>query len=80
MLRRFYNRPDPSTYDGKKKGPGDKGDDQGKVFSDVHNCFMIFGGQMVNLSVRRRKQERWEVFSIEATMPQTPRGTRLSST
>jgi hypothetical protein len=30
MLRLFYNRPSPSTDDGKKKGPGDKGDNQGE--------------------------------------------------
>jgi hypothetical protein len=65
MLRCFYNRPDPSIEDGKKKGASDMEDDQGEEFPDVHNCYMIFGGQTVNLSTRQRKQERWEVFSVE---------------
>jgi hypothetical protein len=30
---------------------------------------MIFDGQMVNLSAKRWKQERWEDFSIEAATP-----------
>jgi hypothetical protein len=27
ILRRIYNKTDPFTDDGKKKGPGDKGDE-----------------------------------------------------
>jgi hypothetical protein len=42
---------------GKKKGTGDKGNDRDKEFIEVHNCFMIFGGRMVNLSARQQKQE-----------------------
>jgi hypothetical protein len=37
ILRRFYNKPDPSMDDGKKKGSVDKEDDQSKDFLDVHN-------------------------------------------
>jgi hypothetical protein len=47
-----------------QKGFGDKGDNKDEEFLEVHNCFMIFGGPMVNLSARQRKQERWEVFSV----------------
>jgi hypothetical protein len=65
MLRRYY-KPGPSADDGKKKGPNDNGDNQGKEFPNVDNRFMIFGGQTVSLFVQR-KQERQEVFSVEAT-------------
>jgi hypothetical protein len=69
MLRRFYNKPGPSMDDGMKKGSGDKEDDQGEEFPDVHNCYIIFGGQTVNLSTRQWKQELWEVFSIKVAAP-----------
>jgi hypothetical protein len=45
MLHRFYNKLDPSMDEGKKKGLGDKEDDQGEEFLDVHNCYMIFSGK-----------------------------------
>jgi hypothetical protein len=57
MLWHFYNKPDPSIDDDKKKCPDDKGDDQREEFLDVHNFFMIFGGQIANLFARQRKQE-----------------------
>jgi hypothetical protein len=57
MLRRYFNKPNPLVNNGKKKGTGDKGNDRDKEFIEVHNCFMIFGGRMVNLSARQQKQE-----------------------
>jgi hypothetical protein len=32
MLRRFYNKPGPSTEEGKKKGLRDGDDDKGEEF------------------------------------------------
>jgi hypothetical protein len=52
MLQCYYNKLGPSADDNKKKGLGDKGNDQGEEFRDVQNCFMIFDGQTVNLSMR----------------------------
>jgi hypothetical protein len=69
MLRRFYNRPSPSTEDGRKKRSGNKEDDHSKEFPDVRNCYMIFGGHTVNLSSRQQKLEWWEVFSVEVAAP-----------
>jgi hypothetical protein len=46
-------------------GDDDKGDD----FPDVHNCYMIIGGDTINLSSRQCKQECREVFSIEVATP-----------
>jgi hypothetical protein len=36
---------------------------------EVHDCFMIYGGQVANASARHRKQERWEVCSVKVAAP-----------
>jgi hypothetical protein len=69
MLQRFYNKLGPSTEGGNKKAPDDGEDNKGDGFPDVHNCYMIFGGEAANLSSRQRKQERQEVFSVEVATP-----------
>ena len=57
MLRRFYKNPDPSVEGGNKKVPdGGDNDDKGEGSSDVHNCYMIFEGDTVNMSSRQCKQ------------------------
>jgi hypothetical protein len=38
-------------------------------FSEVHNRFMIYGGQVANASARHRKQERREVCSVKVATP-----------
>jgi hypothetical protein len=65
LLRCYFNKPNPSVDDDKKRSPGDKGDDNDEEFLEVHNCFMIFGGPTTNLSARQQKQERTYVFSVE---------------
>jgi hypothetical protein len=65
MLQRYFNKPRPSADDDKNKGTGDKGGDKDEEFPEVYNYFMIYGGPMVNLSARQRKQERQEVFLVE---------------
>ena len=35
------------------------------VSCSIHDCFMIYGGQVANASARHRKQERWEVCSVK---------------
>jgi hypothetical protein len=70
MLRCFYNKPDPSAEGGNKKTPDARyDDDKGDDFPDVHNCYMTFGGDTVNVSSRQRKQERREIFSVEVATP-----------
>jgi hypothetical protein len=46
----------PLNGRGNKKVPdcGDN-DDKGDGFPDVHNCYIIFGGDTVNMSSRQRK-------------------------
>jgi hypothetical protein len=55
MLRRFYNKPSPSAKGGNKKVPDGGDDNKDDGFPDVHNCYMIFEGDTVNLSSRQRK-------------------------
>jgi hypothetical protein len=43
---------------------------QGHIsLSEVHNCFIIYGGQVANASARHRKQERQEVCSVKVATP-----------
>jgi hypothetical protein len=38
-------------------------------FPEVHDFFMIYGGQVANASARHRKQERREVCSVKVAAP-----------
>jgi hypothetical protein len=69
MLRRYFNKAGPSAEDGKDPGNNKKGGDKEEEFPEVHNCFMIYGGQVANASARHRKQERREVCSVKVAMP-----------
>jgi hypothetical protein len=69
MLRRYFNKARPSAEGGKDQGNNKKGGDKEEEFLEVHNCFMIYGGQVVNASARHRKQERWEVCSVKVAAP-----------
>jgi hypothetical protein len=46
-----------------------RGGDKEEEFPEVHNCFMIYGGQVVNASARHHKQERREVCSVKVAAP-----------
>jgi hypothetical protein len=50
MLRRYFNKVGPSAEDGKDQGNNNKGGDKEEEFPEVHNCFMIYGGQVTNTS------------------------------
>jgi hypothetical protein len=65
MLRRYFNKARPSAEGGKDQGNNKKGGDKEEEYPDVHNCFMIYGGQVANASARHRKQERREVCSVK---------------
>jgi hypothetical protein len=54
MLRCYFNKAGPSAEGGKDQGNNKKGGDK-EEFPEVHNCFMIYGGQMANASARHRK-------------------------
>jgi hypothetical protein len=68
MLRRYFNKAGPSAEGGKEQG-NKKGGDKEEEFPEVHNCFMIYGGQAANASARHRKQERREVCSVKVAAP-----------
>jgi hypothetical protein len=69
MLRRYFNKAGPSAEGGKDQGNNKKGGDKDEEFPKVHNCFMIYGGQVANASARHRKQERREVCSVKVAAP-----------
>jgi hypothetical protein len=69
MLRRYFNKAGPSAEDGKDQGNNNKEGDKEEEFPEVHNCFMIYSGQVANASARHRKQERREVCSTKVATP-----------
>jgi hypothetical protein len=69
MLRRYFNKAGPSAEDDKDQGNNNKEGDKEEEFPEVHNCFMIYGGQVANASARHRKQERLEVCSAKVATP-----------
>jgi hypothetical protein len=69
MLRRFFHKAGPSAEDGKDQGNNKKEGDKEEEFPAIHNCFMIYGGQVANASARHRKQERREVYSVKVVAP-----------
>jgi hypothetical protein len=69
MLRRYFNKAGPSAEGGKDQDNNKKGGDKEEEFPEVHNCFMIYGGQVANASARHRKQERREVCSVKVATP-----------
>jgi hypothetical protein len=69
MLRCYFNKAAPSAEGGKDQGNNKKGGDKEEEFPEVHNCFMIYGGQAANASARHHKQERREVCSVKVVAP-----------
>jgi hypothetical protein len=69
MLRRYFNKAGPLAEGGKDQGNNKKEGDKEEEFPEVHNCFMIYGGQVANASARHRKQERREVCSVKVAAP-----------
>jgi hypothetical protein len=68
MLRRYFHKAGPPAEGGKDRGNNKEGDKE-EEFPEVHGCFMIYGGQVVNASARHRKQERREVCSVKVATP-----------
>jgi hypothetical protein len=68
MLWRYFNKAGPSTKGGKDQG-NNKGGNKEEEFPEVHNCFMIYDGQVANASARHRKQERREVCLVKVAAP-----------
>jgi hypothetical protein len=64
MLRRYFHKTRPPAEDGKGHD-NDKEGGKEEGFPEVHNCFMIYGGQAANASARHRKQEHREVCLVK---------------
>jgi hypothetical protein len=69
MLRRYFHKARPPAEGGKGQGNDKKEGDKAEEFPEVHDCFMIYSGQVANASARHRKQERREVFSVKVVAP-----------
>jgi hypothetical protein len=69
MFRRYFHKVGPSTEDGKGQDNNKKEGDKAEEFPEVHDCFMIYDGQVANASTRHRKQERREVCSVKVAAP-----------
>jgi hypothetical protein len=68
MLRRYFHKAGPSA-EGGRAHDNDKEGHKAEEFPEVHDCFMIYGGQVVNASARHHKQERREVCSVKVAAP-----------
>jgi hypothetical protein len=69
ILRRHFHKTGPPAKDGKGHDNDKKEGGKEEGFPEVHNCFMIYGGQAANASARHRKQERWEVCLVKVAAP-----------
>jgi hypothetical protein len=56
MLRCHFHKAGPPAEGGRARDD-DKEDHKAGEFPEVHDCFMIYGGQVANASARHRKQE-----------------------
>jgi hypothetical protein len=68
MLRRYFHKAG-SPAEGGRAHDNDKEGHKAEEFPEVHDCFMIYGGQVANASARHRKQERQEVCSVKVAAP-----------
>jgi hypothetical protein len=69
MLRRYFHKVGSPAGDGKGQDNDKKEGDKAEEFPEVHGCFMIYIGQVVNASARHRKQECREVCSVKVAAP-----------
>jgi hypothetical protein len=69
MLRRYFHKVRPPAEGGRAPDNDKKEAHKAEEFPEVHDCFMIYGGQVANASARHRKQERREVCSVKVAAP-----------
>jgi hypothetical protein len=68
MLRRYFHKAGPPAEGGRAHDNDKKEGHKAEEFPEVHECFMIYGGQVANASARHRKQERREVCSVKVAV------------
>jgi hypothetical protein len=69
MLRRYFHKAGPPAEGGKGHDNDKKEGHKAEEFPEVHDCFMIYGGQVAKASARHRKKERREVCSVKVAAP-----------
>jgi hypothetical protein len=69
MLQRYFHKVWPSAEGGRGYDNDKKEGNKAEEFPEVHGCFMIYDGQVANVSARHRKQERREVCSVKVAAP-----------
>jgi hypothetical protein len=69
LLRHYFHKADPPEEGGKAHDNDKKEGHKAEEFPEVHDCFMIYGGQVANASARHRKQERREVCLLKVAAP-----------
>jgi hypothetical protein len=69
MLRRYFHKAEPPAEGGKGHDDDKNEGHKAEEFPEVHDCFMIYGGQVANASAQHRKQERREVCSVKVAAP-----------
>jgi hypothetical protein len=65
MLRHYFHKVGPPMEGGRARDNDKKEGHKTEEFPKVHDCFMIYDGQVANASARHRKQERREVCSVK---------------
>jgi hypothetical protein len=69
MLRRYFHKARPLAEGGKGHDNDKKEGNKAEEFPEVHDCFMIYGGQVANALARHRKREHQEVCSVKVAAP-----------
>jgi hypothetical protein len=69
MLRCYFHNVGPPAEGGRAHNNDKKEDHKAEEFPEVHDYFMIYGGQVANASARHRKQEHREVCSVKVAAP-----------
>jgi hypothetical protein len=64
-----FHKVGPPAEGGESQDNDKKEGDKAEEFPEVHDCFMIYGGQVANASARHHKQERREVCSVKVAAP-----------
>jgi hypothetical protein len=68
-VRRYFHKAGPPVEGGKGHDNDKKESNKVEEFPEVHDCFMIYGGQVANALAQHRKQERREVCSVKVATP-----------
>jgi hypothetical protein len=69
MLRHYFHKVGPPAQGGRGHDNDKKEGNKAEEFPEVHDCFMIYGGQVANALARHRKQEHREVCSVKVAAP-----------